>query len=119
MDNLTNNIQKTTRDGKTAVLYSPGFGAGWYSSNTDYPQLVFDAQIVALVEQGRTDDITEEFLIDLFKSSYGIDLYEQELYLVGNVSQLQIEWVKTGTPFYIEDYDGSESVRTLENFIIA
>ena len=26
-------------DGNVAVLYSPGFGAGWYTWNTDYEGL--------------------------------------------------------------------------------
>ena len=25
------NMQKVIRDGKVAVLYSPGYGAGWYT----------------------------------------------------------------------------------------
>lgn len=36
-------------DGKIAALYSPGFGAGWYSWNTQHEGLVFDAEIVRAV----------------------------------------------------------------------
>jgi hypothetical protein len=28
-------MEKVIRDGKVAVLYSPGYGAGWYSWNRD------------------------------------------------------------------------------------
>ncbi len=34
-------IQKLSQDGKVAVLYSPGFGAGWYTWNTDAPEILF------------------------------------------------------------------------------
>jgi hypothetical protein len=44
------NLKKVIRDGKVAVLYSPGFGAGWYSWNSSVPQCLFSPEIVAMVE---------------------------------------------------------------------
>ena len=35
-------IEKLSQDGKVAVLYSPGFGAGWYTWNMTVPQILFD-----------------------------------------------------------------------------
>lgn len=43
-------LQKVIRDSKVAVLYSPGFGAGWYSWNTKHPQLLFHPKLVEMVE---------------------------------------------------------------------
>ena len=51
---------KVIHDGKVAVIYSPGFGAGWYSWNTDYPDIIFDPQVVFWIENGKNDsDITD------------------------------------------------------------
>ena len=33
-------MNKVIRDGKVAVLYSPGYGAGWYSWNWNHPECV-------------------------------------------------------------------------------
>lgn len=32
-------MDKVIRDGMVAVIYSPGYGAGWSSWNRDYPLL--------------------------------------------------------------------------------
>jgi hypothetical protein len=44
-------MNKLIRDGLVAVLYSPGFGAGWYSWNSEHPEILFDPALVELVEQ--------------------------------------------------------------------
>lgn len=33
------------------ILYSPGYGSGWYSTNQDYPDCLKDQEIIALVEK--------------------------------------------------------------------
>ncbi len=58
-------MEKVIRDGKVAILYSPGFGAGWYSWNTDHKELIFHPKLVELVETGREKEIDEEFVKDL------------------------------------------------------
>ena len=42
-------VTKVIRDGKVAVLYSPGFGAGWSTWNSHNPDLLFDSIIVDFV----------------------------------------------------------------------
>jgi hypothetical protein len=42
-------MDKVIRDGKVAVLYSPGYGAGWYSWH-DNEELLYDPVIVDMVE---------------------------------------------------------------------
>jgi len=53
-------MKKVIRDGKVAVLISHGFGAGWYSWNTEYQQLLFHPKLVEMVEQNRNDEIDDE-----------------------------------------------------------
>jgi len=93
---------KVIRDGKVAVLYSPGFGAGWFSSNND-ERLLFDPILVKLVEEGKGS--TEEFeqrCKELNPAAY-----------LGAADDLEIKWVPQGTRFEIDEYDGSENVRYL------
>ena len=89
---------KVVRDGHVAVLYSPGFGAGWSTWNGAYPELMFDPALVKMVEQ----DSTEEELVTYCSLKY------PGAYLGG--LDLRIEWVKEGTLFRVTDYDGNESV---------
>ncbi len=106
----TSNIsQKVIRDGKVAVLYSPGFGAGWYSWNTNVPQCLFSPEIVALVESNQADTITGEFCEELFGVDYFCAL---------GADQLEIEWLPSGTHFDIDEYDGSESIRTFDDIAL-
>ncbi len=90
-------MKKVIRDGKIAVLYSPGFGAGWFTWN-DSEQLIFDPDIVARVEAKKP--ITDEFMASLGYIGYW-----------GGSTDLCIAWVPVGTMFKIHEYDGAESVR--------
>lgn len=99
-------MEKVIRDGLVAVLYSPGFGAGWYSWHSEYPELLFHPKLVELVEQDRREEITEDWLME----NLGIDIY------TGGAKTLCIEWVPQGTAFEIQEYDGAESVNTLRRF---
>ena len=53
---------KVIRNGKVAVLYSPGYGAGWSAWIDDgYKEiLLFRHRIVELVEKNKRNMITEE-----------------------------------------------------------
>jgi len=98
-------IEKVVRDGKVAVLYSPGFGAGWYSWNTDQMTLLFHPKIVELVEQDKRELITDELMLELgFETFY-----------TGGAEQLKIQWLPQGTHFRIDEYDGFESIITMDN----
>lgn len=93
---------KVIRDGKVAVLVSPGFGAGWSTWADDKEGALFSPEIVEWVENGKPDVSIEQQ--DEWESRYG---YTGGLYQVG------IEWVPQGTRFYIDEYDGSESLVTI------
>ncbi|MDE2425653.1 MAG: hypothetical protein KGO96_07085 [Elusimicrobia bacterium] len=97
-------MDKVERNGKIAVLISPGFGAGWITWNSEYPECLFDPEIVEMVEKKEHDKIG-----DFARSKYGNDFYP------GGGYQLQIVWLDKGTKFRVEEYDGSESVTLVED----
>ena len=102
-------MEKVIRNGKVAVLYSPGFGAGWYSWN-EKKELLFHPKLVEMVENNKQKEITEEFCKDLLKTD--------DYICVLGARNLQIEWLNEGTAFIINEYDGSESIETLENLTL-
>lgn len=92
---------KVVRDGKVAVIFSPGFGAGWYTWNEQFGHaILFDKEIVDLILADRRDEIE-----DLMKRKYG----DEDGYW--STGSLAIRWVPEGAAFRISEYDGSESVQ--------
>lgn len=102
------NLEKVIRDGSVAVLISPGYGAGWYSWNKEHKEILFHPKLVEMVEQGRNKEITDKWV----KENLGIDMY------TGGAEQLQIQWLPEGTAFKIEEYDGFESIETLDDLTL-
>ena len=92
-------MKKFIADGKVAVLYSPGYGAGWYTWNSDFPQCVFQPEIVELILQGKREEAEK-----MAEELYGSGFY------TGGASDLEVKWVEEGTQFEISEYDGNESV---------
>lgn len=103
-------MQKVIRDGKVAVLYSPGYGAGWSSWGAPL-EAIFHPKLIELVEDGNQNLITRELCQELFN----------EAWYIGGAEDLSIEWLPEGTAFEIEEYDGYESIRVMTDakFIIA
>lgn len=93
--------------GEVAVLVSPGFGAGWYSWNTDRPEILFDPELVQLV----LDENYEE-LQAVADKKYGYHEDRVGGCYTGGVVDLVIHWLAPGTQFRIDEYDGSESLET-------
>ena len=96
-------MNKVVRDGRVAVLYSPGYGAGWFSWNTEYPEIIFDPGLVDLVEQGNKEKIL----------AY-VNLKWPDAY-TGGLEDLQIEWLPVGTEFIIDETDGAELIKIKDN----
>jgi hypothetical protein len=92
-------MNRVIENGKVAVLYSPGFGAGWYSWNECEP-LLFDPVVVEMVRNNRHDEI----------ESYITRAYPDTDVFCGEVKTLTIAWVPVGEKFQIDEYDGAESV---------
>ena len=98
-------MEKVVRDGKVAVLYSPDFGAGWYTWNVTSPECLFHPEIVAIVEgTAKVADRTSS-IVEAAGRLFGGGFY------AGGACDLQICWVPEGTQFEVEEYDGSESLR--------
>ena len=97
-------MNKVIRDGKVAILYSPGFGAGWYSwsGNKDHPPMLYDPTLVKWVESGKPKTDWDRLCATL-KEKYP-DIY------LGGLKDLDIRWVPVDTRFYIDEYDGYETV---------
>lgn len=95
-------MNKIERDGKVAVLVSPGFGAGWSTWNREHAAaLCMDADIVQPVLDGDTKKAASVAL------SKFPDIY------TGGASDLVVEWVPKGSAFEINEYDGSESLHVI------
>lgn len=91
---------KLIRDGKVAVLVSPGYGAGWSTWNTELgEQLVFDPEII----QAILDPLSTVNLRELAETKYP-GVYS------GGLPNCQVEWVPQSQMFWIQEYDGNETL---------
>lgn len=95
-------MNKLEKDGKVAVMFSPGFGAGWSTWNTEIRDaLLFDPEIAQAVLDG--DKVKAE-RIAAHKFPYGY---------FGGARDLTVGWLDKGTVFEVEEYDGSESLHII------
>jgi hypothetical protein len=92
-------MEKVIRDGKVAVLYSPGYGAGWYSWHGE-EKLLYDPVIVGMIESKKHHTEIE---------AYCESIYGDQHYFSG-AEDLKIEWIDIGREFRIDEYDGSEYI---------
>lgn len=92
-------MDRVIRDGRVAVLYSPGYGAGWstWADKGLCERLLFDPVVVDWVEAGKVGEVPT-------------DHFNDEYLYTGGADDLTIRWVPVGTQFRIHEYDGSESV---------
>lgn len=107
-------MDKLIRNNKVAVLYSPGYGAGWYSWNTNYPECLFLPEIVKLVEENKHNEINEDLMKVLLKQENNKNFY----FCCAGADDLTIEWLEKNTHFDINEYDGSESIQTFDGIIL-
>lgn len=100
-------MDKVIKDGMVAVLYSRGFGAGWYSWNHN-EECLFDPQIVGLVlangDCAEIDKHVVKRIEQIASDKWGEDFFS------GGASQLTVGWVTQGEQFKIDEYDGRESL---------
>ncbi len=93
-------MSRVIRDGLVAVLYSPGFGAGWstWADESIRKDIVFDPAIVGLVEHEKWSEL------EAFVALKYPDIY------TGGMEDLHIRWIPQGMQFQVNDYDGNESI---------
>lgn len=97
--------KKYIKNGMVAVLFSPGFGAGWSTWNKEHPELVFDSFIADLLEKNDPDYLEK---IQAYCALQYPDCY------LGGLEDLTVQWLPVGTKFTVEEYDGSESIQVLD-----
>jgi hypothetical protein len=102
-------MEKVIRNGEVAILISQEFGAGWYSWNTEHQQLLFHPKLVEIVEQNKANQINDDWV----KENLGIE----NIYCGGAYS-LKIHWLPVGTAFKVDEYDGAESLETIDDLCI-
>ena len=90
------------KDGKTAVLVSPGFGAGFSTWNK--PEMAVDFDLVEAFLSGDMNRF--EYIV--------VEKYGENMYL-GGMENLMVVWVDEGNKFRIDEYDGNERVEILED----
>lgn len=93
-------------NGNVAVLISPGFGAGWStwcSVDDQREAMLFDSRLVDFVLSHGAGGLGD------YAESLGYDSY------MGGADDVHVEWLEPGTRFLIEEYDGSESIRTFDD----
>lgn len=101
-------MRKVIKDGNVAVLYSPGFGAGWSTWNDMRADMVFCPEIVEKILSG--EEVTVEFCKEIFNcDDNNLDPKGEHMYFDG-ASDLEVVWLYKGTVFTIDEYDGSESL---------
>jgi hypothetical protein len=91
--------------GLVAVLISAGFGAGWstWAHEHEREGLLFDSRLVDYVLSTGVEGLAD------YAESLGYTSY------TGGAEDVRVEWLEAGTRFVVEDYDGSESIRTFND----
>jgi len=97
--------ERLIRDGQVAVLYSPGYGAGWSTWCHEDEQkrycMLFDPHIADIRDRGDADWQEKAEAIALVKYP---DTY------IGGLADLEVRWLPVGTQFRVLEYDGFEQV---------
>lgn len=99
-------------NGAVAVLYSPGYGAGWTTwAHVDSvrQQALFDPELVQWVLDGKPEGKFNDDPQEYFAQKYGGYIY------TGGMYDLEIGWVAPGQKFRITEYDGFESLEFIDS----
>ena len=85
------------------VLVSYGFGAGWSTWNSK--ELAYDKRIIEKWLKKVTSDEMCDYIESLgYRRPY-----------MGGYENLELEFIPRGTMFCIHEYDGAESIETIES----
>jgi hypothetical protein len=95
-------MEKLVKDGMVAVLVSRGYGAGWSTWMSDYPECLFDPVLAQMIIDG-----ADEMEIATVAQKRYPDAY------LGGLDGLDVEWLPVGTKFRVDEYDGAESIEYL------
>lgn len=82
---------------KVGIIYSPGFGAEW--SSWGDPLSALDQELAAAIQAEKP----QEDLLRIAEKNWPGEY-------VGGLDQAKVQWVDEGVQFFIDEYDGNESV---------
>ena len=97
-------FEKHIVDGEVAVLYSPRLGAGWstWARGDSEQAMAMDRDLVEAFLEGGVNAV-----VKVAEEKYP-DNY------TGGADDLEVVWLPVGTQFRINEYDGSETLITLD-----
>jgi hypothetical protein len=100
-------MEKVIVDGRVAVVIHTEYGWGWFSAYPDIPELLFDPGIVSLVEEKQWEKLKTYLVLKFPDVAYS--------YSDRDIKGLVIHWIRQGSRFRIESYDGMESIVLHDN----
>ena len=118
-----NGVELYEKNGEIGVLVSPRYGAGWSTWGCD--ELAYDKRVVEFWLSHKDD---KEFMATVDEFGYGsvpesaahkeaMEFFNSIGYgspYMGGFDQIELEYVKKGVPWRIGEYDGWESLETLD-----
>lgn len=102
-------MEKLIKDGKVGVLVSGGYGAGWYSWNSNCKECLFNPEIVNILIDNDGEPSREQVIKinEIASREFGDGFYN------GGSDGLYVEWVAQDEQFEITEYDGFESINII------
>jgi hypothetical protein len=111
-------MSRVVQNGKTAVLISTGFGAGWstWAQEDERELMLYDPEIVTVVLSFQSNPHVAYGVkqqnqmcqqIGLIAAVKGYQSY------MGGMADLSVVWVDQGLRFKVNEYDGYESLDLL------
>lgn len=105
-------IRKYIKNKKVAVVYSPGFGAGWstWKSGDLALQMLYSYEVVEQIL--KDDEIRKRSQKGFARSAEFYDAIRQNFpeHDTFFLQPLEVAWIPLNSPFRIHEYDGAESV---------
>lgn len=101
-------MEKYIKDGKVGVLYSPGYGAGWSTWAHDEKNkeaMVFCKELCEAIDKGLSLQQISVVAHQYFPNEY-----------TGGLEDIKLVFMEPGTRFRIDEYDGSESIITKDEY---
>jgi hypothetical protein len=95
-------MEKVIVDGRVAVVIHPEYGLGWSSAYPDIPELLFDPGIISLFKEKQWEKLKTYLVLKFPDVAYS--------YSDRDIKGLVIHWIRQGSKFRIEAYDGMESI---------
>jgi hypothetical protein len=98
-------VEKSVRDGKVAVLYSPGYGAGWSTWNNGTKEVqqfaLFDRGLVEMAERKASEDEVKAYIKSKLGGVYFCTL---------GWESIRIMWLNDDESFRVKVHDGYERI---------